>query len=99
MSIVAVGAKNRLGEPSDTISQYTDVDGPSPPVIMNATCIPGTSGTSIFLQWATPEYFNKSVDQYFISIAEEYKDFQKLNITLPKDNLNSNVCEKLMFEE
>lgn len=60
---------------------------------MNASCVPGTSGTSIFLQWAPPEYFNKSVDEYFISIAKEHKDVVKFKVVLPKDNFTSNVCD------
>lgn len=91
--IVPKGEKNIIGEASDTINQLTDVDGPGPPIIMNATCVPGTSGTSIFLQWAQPEHFNKSVDEYFISLKKEPDYFKKFKVLLSKDNLNLSVCK------
>jgi len=93
--LVAKGEKNKVSENSDTINQYTDVDGPGPPTIMNATCIPGTSGTSIFLQWAPPEHFYKSVDEYFISVAKEHNDIMKFKVLLPKDNFNLSVRDLL----
>jgi len=80
------------------IIQYTDVDGPGPPIIINATCVPGTSGTSIFLQWSTPQHFYKSVDEYIISVSKEPNYVKKFNILLPKDSINSNVCKLWVLE-
>lgn len=80
-------------ESSDTIIQYTDVDGPGPPIITNATCVPGTNGTSIFLQWTTPQLFNKSVDEYIIYVSDTSDIVKNFNISLPKDSINSNVCK------
>lgn len=93
MYIVARGKKNKMGDRSDAINQYTDVDGPGPPVIMNATCVPGTNGTSIFLQWAAPEHFYKSVDEYFISYFNDPNNVTKIRVLMPKDILNSSVCK------
>lgn len=93
MYIVARGKKNIMSETSDTINQYTDVDGPGPPVIMNATCVPGTNGTSIFLQWAPPEHFYKSVDEYFISYFNDPNNVTKIRVLMPKDSFNSSVCK------
>ncbi|KAL5237711.1 hypothetical protein ACI65C_005121 [Semiaphis heraclei] len=77
-------------ESSDTIIQYTDVDGPGPPIITNATCVPGTNGTSIFLQWTTPQLFYKSVDEYIIYVSDTSDVVKNFNISLPKDSINSN---------
>ncbi|XP_050529744.1 tyrosine-protein phosphatase 99A-like isoform X3 [Daktulosphaira vitifoliae] len=101
MYIIAVGEKRREGEVSDTISQFTDVDGPGPPIIMNATCVPGTSGTSIYLQWSQPEHFYKSVDEYFISITKETNENIKIKVSAPKDSLNyvvQNLTENTKYE-
>lgn len=92
MFIVAKGENNVVSEQSETINQYTDVDGPGPPIIMNATCVPGTSGTSIFLQWSPPEHFYKSVDEYIISVSKDPNYVQRYRLSLQKDSLNISVC-------
>lgn len=96
MYIVAKGEKNKMkitSENSDTINQYTDVDAPGPPVIINATCVPGTGGTSIFVQWTTPEHYYKSIDEYIISVSKGSNDIKKYTILLPKENHNTSVCD------
>lgn len=85
--------ENNFSEPSETINQYTDVDGPGPPVIINATCLPGTSGTSIFLQWAPPENLNRSVDEYIIYVSKDSNNVQKFKFPLQKDSLDFSVCK------
>lgn len=92
MYIVAKGEKNLVSQSSDTIKQFTDVDGPGPPTIINATCVPGTSGTSIFLQWAPPEHFNKSIDEYNVFISKDSNLLSKFKVLIPKDSVNLNVC-------
>ncbi|XP_050425716.1 tyrosine-protein phosphatase 99A-like isoform X2 [Adelges cooleyi] len=97
--VLAVGEKKREGDVSDTISQYTDVDGPGPPVIMNATCVPGTSGTSIFLQWTQPEHFYKSVDEYVISILKKASVFITINVPIHKDGQNLSYVVQNLTED
>lgn len=101
MFIVAKGEKNIVSQNSDTIKQYTDVDGPGPPIIINATCVPGTGtrGTSIFLQWAPPEHFNKSIDEYYVFISKDSNLLSKLNVSIPKDSVNLNVCKLYIFKQ
>lgn len=70
--------------------QYTDIDGPGPPIIVNATCVPGTNGTSIFLQWTKPQLFYKSVDEYIIYVSYDTDFVKKFNFSLPKDSNNIN---------
>jgi len=91
--IVAKCEQYIKSESSDTIIQYTDVDGPGPPIITNATCVPGTNGTSIFLQWTTPRLFYRSVDEYIIYVSDTSDIVKNFNISLPKDSINSNVCK------
>lgn len=88
--IVAKCEQYIKSESSDTIIQYTDVDGPGPPIITNATCVPGTNGTSIFLQWTTPRLFYRSVDEYIIYVSDTSDIVKNFNISLPKDSINSN---------
>lgn len=61
---------------------------------MNATCVPGTSGTSIFLQWTQPEHFYKSVDEYVISILKKASVFITINVPIHKDGQNLSVSIK-----
>lgn len=90
--------KNINGESSEIIKQYTDVDGPGPPIIMNATCIPGSSGTSIFLQWSQPEQFYKSVDKYTISLKKESDYIMDMELILSNSSSNLSVCKLLLFK-
>ncbi|XP_060857050.1 tyrosine-protein phosphatase 99A-like [Metopolophium dirhodum] len=90
LHIVAKCEQYIKSESSDTIIQYTDVDGPGPPIITNATCVPGTNGTSIFLQWTTPRLFYRSVDEYIIYVYDTSDIVKNFNISLPKDSINSN---------
>lgn len=89
--IFAKDKNNIEGEYSDTIDQYTDVEGPGPPFIINATCVPGTNGTSIFLQWNAPTYYYKSVDEYNIYIKGS-DSFQKINVSSQNNSYNISVC-------
>ncbi|XP_060848489.1 tyrosine-protein phosphatase 99A-like isoform X2 [Rhopalosiphum padi] len=88
--VVAKCGNHIKSESSDTIMQYTDVDGPGPPIIINATCVPGTNGTSIFLQWTKPQLFYRSVDEYIIYVSYDTDFVKKLNYSLPKDSNNLN---------
>lgn len=96
--VVAKCGNHIKSESSDTIMQYTDIDGPGPPIIINATCVPGTNGTSIFLQWTKPQLFYKSVDEYIIYVSYDTDFVKKFNFSLPKDSNNINVCKVLIFK-
>lgn len=91
--INAYGKGKLTSENSDVITQSTDVDPPGPPVIVNATCVPGTSGTSIFLQWAPPKNYYKSIDEYVIFVSKGTNEVKNYTISQPKDNFNLSVCE------
>ena len=58
MAILGDGSRS---QPSEPIRANTDVDQPSPPQLLNATCF-GTG--SIYIEWRRPVRFDKSVDYY-----------------------------------
>lgn len=90
MYVLAKDNNNEEHEKSDTIKQFTDVEGPGPPFIINATCVPGTNGTSIFVQWTAPILFYKSVDEYNIYIRGS--DFsKKINVSSQTNIHNMSV--------
>ncbi|KAH8419235.1 hypothetical protein KR222_011240, partial [Zaprionus bogoriensis] len=60
--VKAFTTKNE-GEPSDQISQRTDVGGPSAPAIVNLTC---HSQESITIRWKRPYEFYNSIDFYVV---------------------------------
>lgn len=56
------------GEPSDMLTVYTDVQGPSAPNIMNLTC---QSHDSLFLQWERPHVYHHQIDYYYIYFTSD----------------------------
>jgi len=59
--IVAILGDGSRSQSSEAIRANTDVDQPSPPQLLNATCF-GTG--SIYIEWRRPDRFDKSVDYY-----------------------------------
>lgn len=66
------------GEPSDSVTQQTDIAGPSAPYIMNLTC---HSQDALYLQWRRPAIFYHSIDFYMINYRDvAYSRFQQIQI-------------------
>lgn len=91
VQVFARTENNIKSSSSRKVVQVTEVDGPSPPIIVNATCTLNTSRPSIFLQWTRPEYFNKSVDEYKLSIFTDDNNLIQSTVIKNDDNY---VCQK-----
>ena len=64
------------GESSDTIEVKTDVGGPSPPRILNLSCL---ALDALFVQWQRPTKFYNTIDYYYVDYRnEEWLDFEEL---------------------
>lgn len=52
-----------LGEPSQPVKFKTDVSNPSPPQLVNVSCLPLDS---IKIEWHRPEKFYNQIDYYYV---------------------------------
>lgn len=87
--VVARAEKNLESNSSNVIRQFTEVDGPSPPIIINATCILNNNVPSIFLNWTKLEHDHESVDEYKLFVFTD--DNILVQSTVIKNN--SIVCQ------
>lgn len=98
--VKAFSDSNKEGDPSDPISQRTDVSGPGPPRITNITCI---QFNSLFIQWERPSVFYNTIDVYFIqyriedSFQFQYKEFSASHDLL-QSALITNLTDNKMYE-
>lgn len=62
----------------------TDVSGPGPPQIINATC---TTDHTLSLQWKHPVIFNNSIDFYSIFYRHEdsFDNFKEITVNTTND--------------
>lgn len=78
ISVKAFTWKNE-GDASESVTQRTDIAGPSPPIVVNLTC---HNQTEMYLRWKRPlEYYN-TIDFYIIVYREEddkHKEEIRLN--------------------
>lgn len=72
-------------EPSEVVTKQTDVSGPGPPRIVNATC---EAPFTLAIYWHQPPLFNKTIDSYVIAYREE-NSFVFSNITVKPTPCNS----------
>ncbi|CAG7829740.1 unnamed protein product, partial [Allacma fusca] len=64
------------GESSAPIIVKTDVRGPSPPKIVNISCL---AEDALFIQWQRPGRFYNSIDFYYVDYrSEEWLDFEEV---------------------
>lgn len=76
-------------EPSESVTKQTDVSGPGPPRILNATC---EAPFTLAIYWHQPPLFNKTIDSYIIAYREE-NSFIFSNITVKPRPCNSTCYE------
>lgn len=87
---VKATSKNHDGEASEPVIRQTDVSGPGPPHILNATCI---APYTLAIFWQHPPSFNRTVDKYIIAYREE-DSYIYSNISIPPCNC-SHECSSL----
>lgn len=77
ISVKAFTWKNE-GEASESVTQRTDISGPSAPIVVNLTC---HNLDALYLRWKRPlEYYN-SIDFYIVSFRVlEQHEFQEIKI-------------------
>lgn len=62
--IYVKATNGHVGEASETVTQWTDISGPSPPIVTNLTCL---SMDQLSISWKRPvEYYN-TIDFYMIT--------------------------------
>lgn len=67
------------GESSDPIVVKTDVRGPSPPRIVNVSCL---AEDALFIAWQRPTKFYNTIDFFYLDYrSEEWTDFEEITIT------------------
>lgn len=84
---------DRRTAPSEHIKANTDVDQPGAPKILNVTCY---DTGAIYIEWARPEQFQKSVDYYQVfyrSLDEPI--FKSFTVKANIDEIIQKVSEKL----
>ncbi|XP_014259978.1 tyrosine-protein phosphatase 99A [Cimex lectularius] len=99
---VVTGDGDSDAEKSDVATQSTDVSGPGPPRITNATCI---TPNSLYVQWQRPiEFFNK-IDAYYVTYridnspdSEEIIIDTTLNEDIDTSQIVSNLTDKTWYE-
>uniref|UniRef100_A0A1B0GM56 Fibronectin type-III domain-containing protein n=1 Tax=Phlebotomus papatasi TaxID=29031 RepID=A0A1B0GM56_PHLPP len=78
-----------IGNRSDIVTQRTDISGPSPPEVVNLTCL---AQDVIFLHWKRPLEYHHTIDWYIISYrALDEPDFQEFSI-----NSTAHITESSM---
>lgn len=87
---VKATSKNHDGEASEPVIRQTDVSGPGPPHILNATCI---APYTLAIFWQHPPSFNRTVDKYIIAYREG-DSYTYSNISIPPCNC-SHECSSL----
>lgn len=71
------------GAPSDHVQLETDVAGPGPPLILNASCV---DYSTLVIRWQRPTLFNKTIDCYYILYRQQdMYDFEE--VMLPSSAL------------
>lgn len=81
---------NRYGDRSKGVTKQTDVNGPGPPHIVNASCI---TPSTLAIYWEHPFAFNRTVDYYIIEYREE-ESFTFRNLSIKPCSYDSD-CEDL----
>lgn len=82
-----------VGDASETVTQWTDISGPSPPIVTNLTCL---EMYSLSISWRRPlEYYN-TIDFYMITYRNlAYNDFQDKVINTTASRAGTEVCSSL----
>ncbi|ODN00699.1 Tyrosine-protein phosphatase 99A [Orchesella cincta] len=89
------------GESSDAIVVKTDVRGPSPPRIVNVSCL---AEDALFIAWQRPTKFYNSIDFFYIDYrSEEWKDFEEITVTAHQEATEQhtvlpNMTTNIMYE-
>lgn len=66
------------GAPSDHVQLVTDVAGPGPPLIVNASCV---DYSTLVVRWQRPTLFNNTIDYYYILYRlQDAYDFEEISI-------------------
>lgn len=83
------------GDASDSVTQRTDISGPSAPIVTNLTC---NNLDALYLRWKRPlEYYN-SIDFYIVSYRSvSQHDFIEIKINASARHLETAVSV-ILFE-
>ena len=77
------------GESSDPIVVRTDVRGPSPPRILNVSCL---AEDALFIQWQRPTKYYNTIDFYYIDYrSEEWREFEEIAVSARHELLDQTV--------
>ncbi|KAG8291224.1 positive regulation of Schwann cell migration [Homalodisca vitripennis] len=93
---VKASSNNHDGESSEPVTKQTDVSGPGPPHILNATCV---SPSTLAIYWTHPPSFNRTIDTYIIAYREEHS-YAFSNITVKPCNYScQDLCSALCRDD
>lgn len=83
------------GDASESVTQRTDIAGPSPPIVVNLTC---HNQTEMYLRWKRPlEYYN-TIDFYIITYREEGDQrAEEIRLNASATHLETAVSRTLLF--
>lgn len=77
------------GNSSEEITQWTDISGPSPPLVTNLTCL---SEDVLFISWKRPLEFYHTLDWYSVTYRNiQYNDLHEIVINTTANNIANEV--------
>lgn len=76
------------GNPSETVTNKTDIAGPSAPRILNLTC---QKSDMIFVHWERPRTISYSLDFYYIYVSTDGNTWDTIELPTSKEHLDTSV--------
>lgn len=84
------------GEPSEGVINRTDIDGPTPPQMVNLTC---EKQDTIYIHWKRPARYYRTITYYYIHVASNFiEDNDVIQLPARPEHLYISVRHSLVLK-